>query len=325
MTKKHFALLLTVCLLLAAVTGCSNNKAAEEAVTIRVSGAWALYPMMLVWADEYQKVNENVTFEISGGGAGKGISDVLAGQVDIGMVSREIREDELSQGAFPVAVTKDTVVGIVNENNPAYDLIVKNGISQEMMAKIFTRDVKTWGEVYGVELENDTIVVYSRSDSSGAASVWALFLGDFSETDLQNFADSNVNGDQGIATSVRSDVNAISFTNINYVFNAETGGYMEALRPVPIDLNNDGTLSGEEQFYDTREALMENVGNGMYPSPPTREEYVVAKDGFTGAVKQFIDWILNDGQAFTQENGFIALPEQDRLDSLATLNGEGSD
>ena len=320
MMKKWMALALVLLILSGMLAGCTKNGENSQTITIRVSGAWALYPMMLIWADEYQKITQGITVEVSGGGAGKGMSDVLAGQVDIGMVSRAITEAELNQGAFYVAVTKDTVVGIVNENNPVYEEIITQGLSQEALRKIFSKEYTTWGEVFGLELMDDTIIVYGRSDSSGAASVWGQFLGGFTEADLQNFADANVSGDQGIATGVRGEKNAISFTNINYVFDAGTGDYMEALRPVPLDLNGDGTLSGDEQFYESRDALLRSVADGIYPSPPTREEYLVVNEEFQRAVKAFVTWILNEGQAYTQEYGYIALPQSDKEREQAVLD-----
>ena len=54
--------------------------------TINISGAFALYPMMTVWAAEYTKLNPGVQFNVQAGGARKGMTDTLAGAVDIGMV-----------------------------------------------------------------------------------------------------------------------------------------------------------------------------------------------------------------------------------------------
>ena len=86
--------------------------------TIGVSGAFALYPMMTVWADEFTKLHPDVQFDVQGGGAGKGMTDALAGAVDIGMVSREIKPEETSQGAFWVSVTKDAVFPVISDKNP---------------------------------------------------------------------------------------------------------------------------------------------------------------------------------------------------------------
>lgn len=92
--------------------------------------------MMVVWADEYMKIHD-IDIEVTGGGAGKGISDVFSNQSDIGMVSRPLKQEELEQGAFYVAVAKDTVIAIINENNPVYEDIMDKGLSREDLRRIF--------------------------------------------------------------------------------------------------------------------------------------------------------------------------------------------
>jgi phosphate transport system substrate-binding protein len=59
--------------------------------TLTVSGAFALYPMMTVWADEFTKLHADVQFDVQGGGAGKGMTDTLAGAVDIGILEAQNR------------------------------------------------------------------------------------------------------------------------------------------------------------------------------------------------------------------------------------------
>src|SRR5512138_3194543 len=116
--------------------------------TITVSGAFALYPMMTVWADEFSKLHPDVQFDVQGGGAGKGMTDTLAGAVDIGMISRKIKPEEEAQGAFWVPVAKDAVFPVISASNPVLQELTAQGMSQEMFKKIFiTGEVKTWGEV----------------------------------------------------------------------------------------------------------------------------------------------------------------------------------
>jgi len=68
-----------------------DKPAADELKgTINISGAFALYPITVKWAQEFKKTHPNVTFNISAGGAGKGITDALSGLVDIGLASRDI-------------------------------------------------------------------------------------------------------------------------------------------------------------------------------------------------------------------------------------------
>jgi len=90
-------------LLLASLGACgaqpTSTAASTLSGTIAVSGADALYPLMQRWAGEFQKVNPGVKFDISAGGAGKGMTDTLSGAVDIGMISRAITKDEEAKGA----------------------------------------------------------------------------------------------------------------------------------------------------------------------------------------------------------------------------------
>ena len=105
--------------------------------TISISGAFALYPMMTVWAEEFTKLHPDVLFDVQGGGAGKGMTDTIAGAVDIGMISRSIKPEEEAQDIFWVSVTKDAVFPIISAENPVAADIITKGISQETFNKIF--------------------------------------------------------------------------------------------------------------------------------------------------------------------------------------------
>ncbi|MBN2279443.1 MAG: substrate-binding domain-containing protein [Candidatus Marinimicrobia bacterium] len=288
------------------IYGCHSKKTE----TIKVSGAWALYPMMCVWADEYQK-DHWVKIEVSGGGAGKGISDVLNGQVDIAMVSRLIKKEELEQGAFYLSVTKDAVIATINGKNPVLAEIQEQGVSREDLESIFLKKITRWGELVGKELEHDEIVVYGRADASGAAQVWAAFLGDHTQAELQEKADANFSGDQALCNGVKSVRNAIGFNNLNYAYDIEKGGFAENIRPVPIDLNANGRLDSMENFYNLRQDLVAKVSEGVYPSPPARLEFLVSKGPFNKKSKAFVSWIMHEGQKFITENGYVQLPVTD--------------
>ena len=127
MNKKAFSVIAVVMVLSLILTACGGNAAQQQTQKkISVSGAFALYPLMVQWAEKYQAANPNVLIDVSAGGAGKGMSDTLAGAVDIGMVSREIAQEETDQGAYGIAVTKDAVFGTVSASNPYLADILKN-------------------------------------------------------------------------------------------------------------------------------------------------------------------------------------------------------
>ena len=142
---------------------------------ISLSGAFALYPMVVKWAEEFKKIHPNVRIDISGGGAGKGMTDALAKVVDLGMVSRDIHDVEIKKGAFAFAVIKDAVVPTINANNPVMEDIKKKGLSREVALKLWNGEYETWGQVLGTD-SKVPVHVYTRSDACGAAETWAAWF-----------------------------------------------------------------------------------------------------------------------------------------------------
>jgi len=272
--------------------------------TIRVSGAWALYPMMVKWGEEYRKVHPKVRVDISAGGAGKGVVDALAGLVNVGMVSREITLEEIKQGVFYVPVVKDAVFPVMSDENPVF----QKGLSGRGMKKqtfidlwIKGRDL-TWGEIVG----NDSkykVHVYTRSDSCGAAETWAQYLGGKNQEDLQGIG---VYGDPGLAEAVRKDPHGIGYNNLNYAYDFKTGLPPKGLRIVPVDLNENGKVDPEEDLK-TKNRAVQAIASGIYPSPPARDLYLLTKENLKGVTKEFIRWILTDGQEYVEETGYIKL------------------
>ena len=292
------------------------NATAGPQGTIKISGAFALYPMMVRWADEYQKLHPKVTIDISTGGAGKGMTDALSGLVDIGMVSRDITPQEIAQGAFYVTVTKDAVVAIVSANNPVINDILTKGITKQMFYNIFVAgNVTTWGQVVGRPEVTDHIDVYTRSDACGAGDTWGKYLAK-SQDDLKG---TGVYGDPGVVDAVKKDSLGIVYSNIAYAYDVNTKAQVDGIAVVPIDLNKNGKIDPDEDFYKTMGDLGQAILSGKYPTPPARVENLVTKTKFTGITKDFVKWILTDGQKFVQEEGYVPLPADVLSAQLAKL------
>jgi phosphate transport system substrate-binding protein len=295
--------------------GDSGQGDTEMAGTITVSGAWALYPLMVQWGEAFSELHPAVEFDISAGGAGKGMADALAGAVDIGMVSRAIYPDELDKGAFWVSVTKDAVFLTLNEGNPVWEELYQQGVSRETLVGIFiTGEVTTWGQVVGRPEVTDPIHVFTRSDACGAAATWAEYLGGNQE-DLLGVG---VYGDPGLLDAVIKDPLGIGYNNLNFAFDPDTGKPVGGAVVAPLDVNEDGRSDTEER-YDTKEGAVDAVAMGRYPSPPARELNLVTGGKPAGLTKTFIEWILTDGQMYVAEAGYIGLSEdklQEGLDKL---------
>jgi phosphate transport system substrate-binding protein len=283
---------------------------------ITLSGAWALYPMAVKWADEFKKLHPGVKIDISAGGAGKGMTDAVSGLVDIGMVSREIYPVETKKGAYSFAMVKDAVVPVVNASNPAINDILAKGLKKEAAVNIWiTGKYKSWSQALPTKVKAP-IHVYTRSDACGAAETWAKYFGKKQE----DLLGSGVFGDPGLALAVKNDPVGIGFNNIGYAFDHNTRKQIQGIRIIPLDLNSNGKIDANESFYNTLDEIVEAIAQGKYPSPPARDLYFITKGKpQQPAVKEFIRWALTDGQKYVKDAGYINLSDEKIKTELSKL------
>ena len=295
----------------------TQNPALEGYLSL--SGAWALYPMALKWAEEFQKIHPKVRIDVQAGGAGKGIADALAGAVDIGMVSRDIQKVEVDKGAFPFAVTKDAVVPMISVKNPLLQDILKKGLKRDQFISLWiTEQVKTWGDLVGVK-HSAPVRVFTRSDACGAAETWAAYLGKKQE-DLKGVG---IYGDPGLADAVRRQPLGVGYNNVNYAYDAKTLKPVAGLAVLPIDINGNGAVDPDENFYADRDRMTKAIAEGRYPSPPARNLFFVTKGTpRTPVLVEFIRWVLTDGQKYVPETGYINLSAEILAEGLKAIGGK---
>lgn len=317
--KRRTALLWLVVFLAGSMLGdAAYSRPRPPRESLSLSGAWALYPLAIRWREEFRKTRPGLNIDIQAGGAGKGITDVLAGVVDIGMVSREIFPVEFERGAVAVAVAKDAVVPTLNRKNPFLAEILRRGLTKEELRRIWMdKSATTWEEVLG-RTGRTPIHVFTRSDACGAAETWAAYLGGHQE----DLAGIGVYGDPGLAEAVRRAPFGIGFNNVNFAYDARTLRPVAGLEICPIDIDGNGVIDPAESFYATRDEITRAIGQGVYPSPPARELYFVVKEKPSRpAVAEFIEWVLTEGQAFVAEMGYIALGPEKIASGLALVRG----
>ncbi|HKM94906.1 MAG TPA: PstS family phosphate ABC transporter substrate-binding protein [Prolixibacteraceae bacterium] len=293
-------MLLSVLLL----SSCSSQKKRDNTITI--SGAFALYPLVVTWAENYKKENPEIRINISGGGAGKGMADALSGAVDLGMFSRKIEQVEIEQGVWWTGTTIDAVLPTISAKNPLLEKIKTRGITRDELKSIYIDETITnWNQLFE-NTPSNPIKLYSRSDACGAAGTWALYL-DGTQEDLNGVG---VFGDPGLAEAVSIDPSGIGFNNTIFIYDIKTGRKRVGMEVCPIDLNNNGTIDPEEYFYDSFKEILAAIANGNYPSPPARELFLVAKGKpQKQSVVDFLKWILTTGQQYVEEVGYVPLSD----------------
>lgn len=115
----------------------ASNNASGKVV---VSGSSSVTPVMEKLAEAYQKANTNVTVDVQQSDSSTGIKDAINGTSDIGMASRDISDDELSQGIKSVTIAQDAIAVIVNKDNAVDD------ITMDEIKSIYTGSKTTWSD-----------------------------------------------------------------------------------------------------------------------------------------------------------------------------------
>ncbi|MDY6799615.1 MAG: substrate-binding domain-containing protein [Bacteroidota bacterium] len=330
MRNTKTLMLVIISILIGTFLSCKNNrnKAEQKNVTnkeqtlsgtITISGAFALYPITARWAEEFQKIHPDVRIDISAGGAGKGMTDALSGMVDLGMFSRSITEVEKAKGVWWIAVTQDAVLPTMNAQLPFADNIHKQGFTRQDFEDIFIHNkIRNWSKwANGIDGKDLLMNVYTRSDACGAAQMWAEYFG----KNQEDLIGTGIYGDPGMADAVKNDVQGIGYNNVIYIYDINTRKKHSGLEVIPIDLNENGKIDPEEKFYNKLDDINIAIQTGKYPSPPARDLYFVSKGEPTRkVVKEFLRWIVTDGQEYVQEAGYVKLSDMKLKKGFESLN-----
>lgn len=106
-----------------------------------VGGSSSVSPVMEKLIEAYKSVNPNAKIELQTSDSTTGMTSTLEGSYDIGMASRELKEEEVGQGLQATVIATDGISVIVNNDNPTEEL------SSDQVKSIYTGETYTWDEV----------------------------------------------------------------------------------------------------------------------------------------------------------------------------------
>ena len=105
-----------------------------------VGGSSSVSPLMEKLVEAYKEVNPNANIELQTSDSTTGMTSTIEGSYDIGMASRELKEDEAAE-LTPTVIATDGIAVIVNNNNPTDEL------TSDQVKSIYTGEALTWDEV----------------------------------------------------------------------------------------------------------------------------------------------------------------------------------
>lgn len=192
--KKIISLLVVAVLVCTAMVGCSKSE------SVSTDGSTSMSKVIESLSEAFQeKTGTEVTYNATGSGAG--IEAVLAGRCDIGLSSRDLKDEEKAKGLEGTILAYDGIAIIVHPSNKVSDL------SLETIAKIYTGEIKNWKDVGGADGE---IVLIGREANSGTRDGFESITD--TEDKCKYRQECTSTGD--VITAVSSNPNAIGYASL---------------------------------------------------------------------------------------------------------------
>lgn len=152
--KKFVTLITIVSLMLTAMTGCGKTVSGS----VSTDGSTSMEKVIGALGEAFEENNSGVTFTYNPTGSGSGITAVAEGRCDIGLSSRNLKNEEKAQGLTETILALDGIAIIVNPDNPVNDLDL------ETIGRIYRGEITNWKDIGGNDLE---IVLIGREAGSG--------------------------------------------------------------------------------------------------------------------------------------------------------------
>jgi phosphate transport system substrate-binding protein len=317
------SLLLGAAALVAADTGT---------VLLNAAGATFPYPIYSKWFDVYHTAHPNVQINYQSIGSGGGIRQLQAGTVDFGASDGPMSDEQLAQSKFKI-LHFPTVLGA---DVPSYNIpgvTAELNFTQKSLADIFLGKITKWNDPEltkanpGVNLPNADIVVVHRSDGSGTTYIWTDFLSKVSEEWKNKVGKgTSVNwpvglggkGNEGVSGLVKQTPDAIGYIELVYAVqnNISFGKVQNAAgKFIKADLAGVTAAAAgaaKDMPGDFRVSITNAPGATSYPV--SSFTWLLIPEHFSDAakreaVKDFLKWMLVDGQKYNEGLTYAQLPK----------------
>ncbi len=251
---------------------------AQERITVKGSDTMVILAQK--WAEAYMKKNPNVAIQVTGGGSGTGISALINGSTDIANASRPMKSTEIEKLkaryntlGIEIPCAKDGITIYLHSSNKVSELSLKQ------LSDIYAGRITNWKDVGGA---NADIKLYGRENSSGT---YVFFKDNVVKADYAPSCQT-LPGTAAVVNAVKKDVNGIGYGG---------AAYAEGVKHCKVKKDAKSTAYA---------ATTETIKKGQYPI--SRYLYMYLRNRPTGAMKQYIDWILSaEGQSYVTEMGYF--------------------
>jgi phosphate transport system substrate-binding protein len=346
-TYKLAAAAVTV--ILAGVAGCNSNSGSEN-VQLSGAGSTFVYPVMTRWIQDFSGVHKNVQINYQSIGSGGGIQQVKAGTVDFGASDAALSDQQLGEMKPVIQIPESAGPVCITYNLP--DLKQPLQLSPDSLAGIFLGTIKTWQDSAiakdnpGVTLPKQPVVVSHRAEGSGTTNIFTTYLSAVSPEWQAKVGKGNSvswpvgiggKGSEGVTGNIRQSPGAIGYVELTYAdqnhlpvakIKNQAGQYIAATAAATTATIN--AFSGQLS-QDPRLPIVNPPASAADAYPISGLTFlIIPKDGAgktkRTALKNFVQYIISDGQATAGSLNYAPLPDgvkQYDQQQLQTLTADG--
>ncbi len=266
LTGKYFILFLLIGLF---TTSCGRSglDGKDDEHTITIAGSTSVMPFTEKLAEFFMLDNPDYEIDVQSGGSTAGVQACINRTVDIGMSSRQLKDDEKTLN--DITICRDGIAVAVHPDNPITDL------SKEQIRDIFNGRLKNWKELGWIDRKIDAV---SREEGSGTRGSFEELIMDGMEIDDGIMVqDSNGSVKEVIAT----DPYAIGYISLGLLDKRIKGLSVDGVAPA-----------------------VENIKNGTYMIV---RPFLFLTNGNQGEdIQTFIKFVLSaEGQNILKKEGLI--------------------
>ncbi len=273
--KKVASVFLVGILTVGLFAGCdkaADNQTGEEYLSI--VGSTSVTPVVTKLADAYMAKNDGVKIDVQGIGSSAGVKAAYDKSADVGMSSRNLKEEEKQWGLTETIIAYDGIAVSVHPSNATAKL------TTDQVKDVFEGTITNWSEIGG---KDEEIIVVSREDGSGTRGAFEGLVGLVAKDADGNKYSTLVedaliaDGNGAVKANIASKENAIGYLSFSYLD--------ESVKTLSIN--------------DVK-PLVGNIENGTYEI--SRPFLLLTNDAITNLANDFIEYILSDeGQSIVAE------------------------
>lgn len=314
------------------VTVFFSSLLASGQTTLNGAGSTFVYPIMSKWVAEYHKLRPEIRMSYYPSGSWPGMVLTIAGTIDFGATDAPVSSAQLAKATVPVI----QVPVVLDADVPAYNLPglqTQIRFTGRVLADIFLGKITNWKDPAisslnaGMALPNQEITVVHRLDSSGATYIWTDYLSKVSSdwksrvgqgTSVEWPVGVPATGNEGVSDKIREVKGAIGYVELSFAQEKKIPfGSVKNANGRFVAASLGGIKESASSAVGTQSDLRVSVSNAsrtnIYPIAtftwvlvPVRARNSETKK----ALKEFLAWILTDGQKFAADLYDSPLPTE---------------